>query len=64
MLKFPVVDHAAPPLTVSAPPVGGLESFVKVRVDAAVVFPAPSAAVTTSVGELVVPCDQLKALES
>src|SRR5690242_12763005 len=64
MLKLPVVDQVAPPLTVSAPPVGAFESFVNVSDGAAVVLPAASAAVTTSVGELVVPCDQLKALES
>src|SRR6185312_16754478 len=64
MAKLPVVDHVAPPLAVSAPPVGAFESFVKVSVDAAVVLPAASAAVTTSVGELVVPCVQPKLLES
>jgi hypothetical protein len=51
-------------LTVSAPPVGADESFVSVSVDEAVVLPAESAPVTTSVGELVVPEFQLKALDS
>jgi hypothetical protein len=51
-------------LTVSAPPVGAVESLVNVSVAAAVVPPAASAAVTTSVGELVVPCDQLNAFDS
>jgi len=37
---------------------------VNVSVEAAVGLPAPSAAVTTSVGELVVPGDQLKGFES
>src|SRR5512133_1347703 len=64
MLKLPVVDHVAPLLTVSAPPVGAFESFVNVSVEAAAVLPAPSAAVTTSVGELLVPAFQLKVFES
>src|SRR6185312_3244550 len=64
MAKLPVVDHVAPPLAVSAPPVGAFESFVNVSFDADVVLPAASAAVTTSVGELVVPCVQPKLLES
>jgi len=41
---------AATLLTVSAPPVGADESFVSVSVDEAVVLPAASAPVTTSVG--------------
>src|SRR5436190_18507983 len=64
MAKLPVDEYAALPLTVSAPPVGAFESFVNVRVEAALVLPATSAAVTTSVGELEVPCDQLKLFES
>src|SRR5919199_6511049 len=55
---------AARPFTVSAPPVGAVESFVNVSVAAAVVFPAASAPVTTSVGELVVPCAHVKVFES
>ena len=47
-----------------APPAGAVESFVKVSVEAGVVLPAPSAAVTTSVGELAVPCAQLKPFDS
>ena len=62
--KLPLVEYAEPPLTVSAPPVGAAESFVNVSEAAPVVFPAPSAAVTTSVGELVAPCAQLKAFDS
>src|SRR5436309_11287246 len=64
MAKLPLDEYAPPPLTVSAPPVGAFESSVSVSVEAAVVLPAPSAAVTTSVGELDVPCDQLKLFES
>ena len=64
MLKLPELDHVAPPLTTSAPPVGAAESSVKLRVGAAVVLPAASAPVTTSVGALDVPCDQLKVFES
>ena len=52
------------PLTVSAPPVGAVESSVYVSVADGVVFPAWSAAVTTSVGGLVVPAFQLKVFES
>src|SRR5919198_193275 len=52
------------PLTVSAPPLGAVESSVNVSAVAAVVLPAASAPVTTSVGELVVPWLQLKEFES
>ena len=62
--KLPVVEYAPPPFTVRAPPVGALESSVNVSVAAGVVPPATSAPVTTSVGELVVPCDQLNPLDS
>ncbi len=52
------------PFTDSAPPAGAVESFVKVSAPAACVFPATSAPVRFSVGELVVPCAQLNVLES
>jgi hypothetical protein len=41
-------------VTLGAVTAGAVESFVNVSVDAAVVLPAVSAAVTTSVGELLV----------
>ena len=43
---------------------GALESSVKVSAVAAVVFPAASAPVTTSVGDEFVPAFQLKMFES
>jgi hypothetical protein len=43
---------------------GAVESFARVKVDEAVVLPALSAPVTTSVGELLVPAVQLKVFES
>jgi hypothetical protein len=43
---------------------GAVESLVNVSVEAAVVLPAASAAVTTSVGELLVEAFQLKVFES
>ena len=43
---------------------GALVSFVNVSAGAAAVFPAPSAAVTTSVGVELVPAFQLNVLES
>src|SRR5947208_9757945 len=55
---------AATPFTMSAPPVGAVESFVNVRVLEPAVLPAVSAPVTTSVGELVVPGFQLKLFDS
>ena len=51
-------------MTVSAPPVGALESFANVSVADDVELPAWSAAVRTSVGVLVLPALQPKVLES
>jgi len=51
-------------LTVSAPPVGALESFANVSVADDARLPAWSAAVRTSVGVLVLPALQPKVLES
>ena len=50
--------------TVSAPPLGAVESLVNVSVGAAVVLPTTSAPVTTSVGEEVVPSVQENTFES
>ena len=54
----------AVPLTVRAPPVGALESSVSVKAADGVAFPAWSVAVTTSVGELVVPAFHENVFES
>ena len=51
-------------MTVGAVTLGAVESFVNVSVDAAVVFPAASEPVTTSVGDDDVPCDHVNALET
>ena len=53
---------AAVVLTVRAPPVGAVESLVKVRVVAVLVLPALSVLVTASVGELVSAAGQAKLL--
>src|SRR5207245_3752144 len=53
-----------PAVTLGAVTDGPVESSVNVSVAAAVLFPAASAPVTTSVGDELVPLLQLKALES
>jgi hypothetical protein len=59
-----VFVHVVPIDPVLSVVVGAVESFVKVSVVAVFVFPAASAAVTPSVGALIVPAVQLNVFET